>query len=81
MDLNMPTPRKPIGARHKSRPHAHAKCKTKEEALARLQEIKSSLQALKSQASRMRANGEATYHNRVGDLYMEQSELEYKFDL
>lgn len=41
MDLNMLTPRKPIGARHKSRPHAHAKCKTKEEALARLQEIKS----------------------------------------
>jgi hypothetical protein len=77
----MPTPRKPIGARHIVRSHAHVKCKTKGEALARLQEIKSSLQALTSQTSRMRANGEATYHNRVGDLYTEQSKLEYEFDL
>ena len=35
----MPTPRKPIDARPKSWSRNHVKCKTKDEAITRLQEI------------------------------------------
>lgn len=77
----MPTPRKPIDARPKSWSRNHVKCKTKDEAITRLQEIRASLLTIKSQPSRMRTRGEATYHNMIGDLYLEQAELEYKFYL